>query len=75
MLDAPMRATLREMRPFSPGPCPASARFHDQVRQYDPSSGIFMDGAAQEAIRLQLQHWHLIGAAEFARPISARSRV
>jgi len=29
------------------------------------SSGIFKDGTMQEAIRLQLQHWDLIAAADF----------
>ncbi|HYI30654.1 MAG TPA: globin-coupled sensor protein [Bradyrhizobium sp.] len=68
-IDAPMQATLREMRPFFAKVLPGIlARFYDKVRQYDPSSGIFKDGAMQEAIRLQLQHWDLIGAAEFSLP-------
>ncbi|MDO9299473.1 globin-coupled sensor protein, partial [Bradyrhizobium sp.] len=68
-IDEPMRATLREMRPFFAKALPGIlARFYDKVRQYDPSSGIFRDGAVQEAIRLQLQHWDLIGAAEFGLP-------
>ena len=68
-IDEPMRATLREMRPFFAKALPGIlARFYDKVRQYDPSSGIFKDGAVQEAIRLQLQHWDLIGAAEFGLP-------
>ncbi|MDP1866487.1 MAG: protoglobin domain-containing protein [Bradyrhizobium sp.] len=68
-IDAPMRATLREMRPFFAKALPGIlARFYDKVRQHDPSSGIFQNGAMQEAIRLQLQHWDLIGAAEFSLP-------
>lgn len=68
-IDAPMRATLREMRPFFAKALPGIlARFYDKVRQYDPSSGIFKDGAEQEAIRLELQHWDLIAAAEFSLP-------
>ena len=68
-IDAPMRATLHELRPFFAKALPGIlARFYDKVRQYDPSSGIFKDGAVQEAIRLQLQHWDLIGAADFSLP-------
>ena len=68
-IDEPMRATLREMRPFFAKVLPGIlARFYDKVRQYDPSSGIFKDGAVQEATRLQLQHWDLIGAADFSLP-------
>ena len=68
-IDAPMRATLREMRPFFAKALPGILdRFYDKVRQFDPASGIFKDGAVQEAIRLQLQHWDLIGAAEFSLP-------
>ena len=68
-IDAPMRATLREMRPFFAKALPGIlARFYDKVRQHDRSSGIFQNGAMQEAIRLQLQHWDLIGAAEFSLP-------
>ncbi|MDO9059500.1 MAG: protoglobin domain-containing protein, partial [Bradyrhizobium sp.] len=68
-IDAPMRATLREMRPFFAKVLPGIlARFYDKVRQYDPSSGIFRDGAMQEAMGLQLQHWDLIGAADFSLP-------
>jgi methyl-accepting chemotaxis protein len=64
--DAPMRATLREMRPFFAKVLPGIlARFYDKVRQYDPSSAIFKEGAMQEAIRLQLQHWDLIGGGDF----------
>ena len=56
-IDEPTRANLREMRPFFAKALPAIlARFYDKVRQYDPTSGIFKDGAMQEAIRLQLQH-------------------
>ena len=65
-IDEPMRATLREMRPFFAKALPGIlARFYDKVRHYDPASGIFRDGAMQEAIRLQLQHWDLIGACDF----------
>ena len=68
-IDEPMRATLREMRPFFAKALPGIlARFYDKVRHYDPSSGIFKDGAIQEAIRLQLQHWDLVGAADFSLP-------
>jgi methyl-accepting chemotaxis protein len=65
-MDEPMRAGLREMRPFFAKVLPGIlARFYDKVRQYDPSCGIFKDGVMQEAIRLQLQHWDLIGAGDF----------
>ena len=65
-LDEPMRASLREMRPFFAKALPGIlARFYDKVRQHDPASGIFKDGAMEEAIRMQLQHWNLIGGAEF----------
>jgi methyl-accepting chemotaxis protein len=65
-IDAPMRATLWEMRPFFAKSLPGIlARFYDKVRQYDPASGIFKEGAVQEAVRLQLQHWDLIGSGEF----------
>ena len=68
-IDEPMRANLREMRPFFAKVLPGIlTRFYDKVRQYDPTSGIFKDGAMQEAIRLQLQHWDLIGAADFSLP-------
>ena len=54
-VDEPMRATLREMRPFFAKSLPGIlARFYDKVRQYDLSCGISQDGAMQEAIRLQL---------------------
>ncbi len=59
-------AALREMRPFFARAMPGIlARFYDKVRHYDPSCGCFKDGVVQEAIRLQLEHWDLIGAAEF----------
>src|SRR3954447_18102907 len=65
-LDEPMRITLREMRPFFAASLPAIlARFYDKVRHYDPSSGIFKDGAMQEAIRMQIQHWDLIASSDF----------
>ena len=57
------------MRPFFAKVLPGIlARFYDKVRHYDPASGIFKDGAMQEAIRLQLQHWDLIGAGDFSLP-------
>ena len=65
-IDEPMRATLREMRPFFAKSLPGIlARFYDKVRHYDPACGIFKDGAMQEAIRMQLQHWDLIGGGDF----------
>src|SRR5664279_2313803 len=65
-IDEPMRASLREMRPFFAKVLPGIlVRFYDKVRQYDPSFGIFREDAMQEAIRLQLQHWNLIGGGEF----------
>src|SRR5260221_1008637 len=65
-IDEPMRATLREMRPFFAKSLPGIlARFYDKVRHYDPSCAIFKDGAMQEAIRMQQQHWDLIGSCEF----------
>jgi methyl-accepting chemotaxis protein len=65
-VDEPMRATLREMRPFFAKVLPGIlTRFYDKVRHYDPACGIFRDGAMQEAIRLQLQHWDLIAVGDF----------
>jgi methyl-accepting chemotaxis protein len=65
-IDAPMRATLREMRPFFAKSLPGIlARFHAKVRRYDPACGLFGDGVMQEAVRLQLQHWDLISACDF----------
>ena len=65
-IDQPMRASLREMRPFFAKSLPAIlARFYDKVRQHDPACGIFRDGAAQQAIGMQLQHWDLIAACDF----------
>jgi methyl-accepting chemotaxis protein len=76
-IDESMRASLREMRPFFAKVLPdILARFYDKVRQYDPSSGIFKDGVMPEAIRLQLQHWDLIGAADFSLPyLSSVARI
>ena len=65
-IDEPMRASLREMRPFFAKSLPAIlARFYDKVRHYDPACGIFRDGATQEAIQMQVQHWDLIGTCDF----------
>jgi hypothetical protein len=65
-VDEPMRAALREMRPFFAKSLPGIlARYYDKVRHYDPSSGIFKNGTMQEAIRMQLQHWELIAACNF----------
>jgi methyl-accepting chemotaxis protein len=65
-IDEPTRAMLRELRPFFAKTLPGIlARFYDKVRHYDPDSGIFKDGAIKEAIRLQLQHWELIGGGDF----------
>ena len=65
-LDEPMRATLREMRPFFARELPGIlARFYDKVRQYDPSCGILREDAMQDAVRMQMQHWNLIGGGEF----------
>jgi methyl-accepting chemotaxis protein len=62
-IDEPMRATLRELRPFFAKCLPGIlARFYDKVRHYDPASGIFKDGAMQEAVRMQLKHWDLIAS-------------
>src|SRR5664280_2891749 len=65
-IDEPMRASLREMRPFFAKVLPGIlARFYDKVRQYDPSCGILREDAMEEAIRMQLQHWNLIGGGDF----------
>ena len=65
-VDEAMRATLREMRPFFAKVLPGIlARFYDKVRQYDPSCGIPGEDAMQDAIRMQLQHWNLIGGGDF----------
>jgi methyl-accepting chemotaxis protein len=72
-IDAPVRAALREMRPFFAKVIPGILeRFYDRVRHHDPVSGIFKDPQVlREAIRLQLAHWDLIGAAEFGAPYAA----
>jgi methyl-accepting chemotaxis protein len=68
-IDEPMRASLREMRPFFAKVLPGIlARFYDKVRQHEPSCGIFKDGLLAEAIRLQLQHWDLIAGGDFGLP-------
>jgi methyl-accepting chemotaxis protein len=65
-IDEPMRATLREMRPFFAKSLPGIlARFYDKVRHYDPASGIFKDGTTQEAIRIQLHYWDLLASGDF----------
>ena len=65
-VDEAMRVTLREMRPFFARVLPdILARFYDKVRQYDPSCGIPGEDAMQDAIRMQLQHWNLIGGGDF----------
>ena len=65
-IDEPTRATLREMRPFFARVLPdILAQFYDKVRRYDPSCGIPGEDAMQDAIRMQLQHWNLIGGGEF----------
>jgi len=65
-IDEPTRTTLREMRPFFARVLPdILARFYDKVRQYDPSCGIPWEDAMRDAIRMQLQHWNLIGGGEF----------
>jgi methyl-accepting chemotaxis protein len=64
--DEPTRAALREARPFFAKTLPGIlARFYDKVRLHDPNSGIFKNGAMQEAIRLQLQRWDLIATCDF----------
>jgi methyl-accepting chemotaxis protein len=65
-IDEPLRASLREMRPFFAKVLPGIlARFYDKVRQYDPTCGILKEDAMQEVIRMQLQHWNLIGGGDF----------
>jgi methyl-accepting chemotaxis protein len=65
-LDEPMRAALHGMRPFFAKSLPGIlARFYDKVRQHDPASGVFKDGAMQEAVRMQLHHWDLLGRCDF----------
>jgi methyl-accepting chemotaxis protein len=71
-IDEPMRAALREMRPFFAKALPGIlARFYDKVRHTDPASGVFKDGVMQEAIRLQLQHWDLIACGNFGADYQA----
>ena len=65
-VDEPMRAMLREMRPFFAKSLPGIlAGFYDKVRHYDPACGIFKDGAMQEAVRMQVHHWDLIATGDF----------
>jgi methyl-accepting chemotaxis protein len=65
-VDEPMRAMLREMRPFFAKSLPGIlARFYDKVRHYDPACGIFRDGTMQEAVRIQLNCWDKIAAGDF----------
>ena len=72
-IDEPVRAALRQMRPFFAKVLPGIlARFYDKVRRYDPACGLFKDPQLlQEAIRLQLQHWNLIGAGDFGADYAA----
>jgi methyl-accepting chemotaxis protein len=72
-IDQPVRAALREMRPFFAKVIPGIlARFYDKVRHYDPASGISRDSQpVQDAIRQQVAHWDLIGAAEFGADYAA----
>jgi methyl-accepting chemotaxis protein len=71
-IDEPMRATLREMRPFFAKTLPGILqRFYDKVRHYDPASALFREGVMQEAIRLQLAHWDLIASASFGADYQA----
>jgi methyl-accepting chemotaxis protein len=72
-IDEPVRAALREMRPFFAKVLPGIlARFYDKVRRYDPACGLFKDPQLlQEAIRLQLRHWDLIGAGNFGADYAA----
>jgi hypothetical protein len=68
-IDEPMRANLREMKPFFAKSLPGIlARYYDKVRGYDPDCGILRDGTLQEAIGLQLQQWDLIGGGDFGLP-------
>ena len=68
-LDEPTRASLRQMRPFFAKVLPGIlTRFYDKVRQCDPGCGILRDSALQEAMRMQLQHWNLIGGGDFGLP-------
>ena len=65
-IDEPMRASLREMRPFFAKALPGLlARYYDKVRHYDPGCSIFRDGAVQEAVRMQVAHWDLIAVCDF----------
>jgi len=71
-IDEPMRAALREMRPFFAKSLPGIlAQFYDKVRNSDPACGIFRDGAMQEAVRMQLHHWDLIAACDFGAPYAS----
>jgi methyl-accepting chemotaxis protein len=71
-IDEPMRASLREMRPFFAKALPGIlAKFYDKVRHYDPSSGVFKDQVMQESIRLQLAHWDLIASGNFGAEYQA----
>src|SRR3954449_7915264 len=65
-IDEPMRGALREMRPFFAKALPGIlARFYEKVRHHDPASPLFRDGVMQQATRLQLAHWDLIGSGNF----------
>jgi methyl-accepting chemotaxis protein len=71
-IDEPMRASLREMRPFFAKTLPGIlAKFYDKVRHYDPASGVFKDQVMQESIRLQLAHWDLIASGNFGAEYQA----
>src|SRR5665213_4592693 len=71
-IDEPMRASLRDMRPFFAKVLPGIlAKFYDKVRHYDPSSGIFRDGAVQEAIAMQIAHWDLLASCDFGPAYAA----
>src|SRR5437870_1658705 len=68
-MDTQARAVLREMRPFFAKVIPGIlAQFYDKIRLHDPACGILKERhLVQDAIRLQVQHWDLIGAGDFGR--------
>jgi methyl-accepting chemotaxis protein len=72
-IDAPVRAALHEMRPLFAKVIPGIlARFYDKVRLYDPACGILKDRQLlQDALRLQIQHWDLIGTGNFGADYAA----
>jgi len=72
-VDDAMRGALAELRPVFARCMPdILVRFYDTIRSHDPACLMFRDsGLMQEALRVQLRHWDLIGAGDFGADYQA----